>query len=112
MGRILSIESQKADFGLFGFGRQIEELSKIFGFENSVEEVIRILSYMPRCHQNKTIVDSLKIPDTKSTLFFGAQIYFQALRQRALLVFSCLTPVHQKVLTMVFSVAMIFFLKR
>jgi hypothetical protein len=35
MGKILSTDAQKADFGTFEFGRQIEESGKYFDFRTA-----------------------------------------------------------------------------
>jgi hypothetical protein len=93
-GRTLIIEDQKADFGTLGFGRQMEEsrryldLStlwrKSFGWSANLQGDMRIKAWF--------IAWRFLILSPPS--FFGAQISFQARRQRDLAWVSLLSPIH------------------
>ena len=72
------IEAQKADFGLFGFGRQIEESGKYFAFKTKCRWSWVFWAIRQADMRMRLWFTACKFLTPKPPSFFGAQMSFQA----------------------------------
>jgi hypothetical protein len=97
MGIIFRTEAQKADFGALELGRQKPASGKYLDFRMRWSRLLGFSAILQAAERIRLwfMAQRFRIPSPPSC--FGAQIFFQTVRQRALDDGSDETPVHQKV---------------